>query len=87
VNIIVQPTPNPNAFKFTLDRQLSAGKSQTISSAPDPAADPLGSRLFAIPGVTMVFLLNDFITISKSADANWENLVPQIEAALHEHFS
>ena len=47
----VQPTPNPNAAKFVLDRPVSQ---QPVSYLNSAAAkdDPLARSLFAIPGVS-----------------------------------
>src|SRR5690606_37366125 len=61
VRIVVQPTPNPNSVKVTLDRTVSEGGSKTYQSAEDARESPLASAIFAVPGVTMVFLLNNFI--------------------------
>jgi hypothetical protein len=80
----VQNTPNPNAIKITLDRKLTEGTSRTYSGPAAAADDPLAGRLLAIPGITTVFMLNDFITLTKSADANWNALMGSIEAALAE---
>lgn len=78
----VQNTPNPNAIKITLDRKLTDGKSRTYTTAAAAAGDPLASRLLAIPGITTVFVLNDFITLTKAADAKWDALLGSIEDAL-----
>ena len=69
----VQPTPNPNAAKFILDREVS---SQPISffSAESAINHPLAQRLFAIEGISSLLLLGDFITINKFADSDWKKI-------------
>jgi len=32
----------------------------------------------------MVFLLNDFVTVTRQPDARWEDIVPEVERALRE---
>jgi hypothetical protein len=77
----IQATPNPNAAKFVLDREIAAQPSSFFSAAQ--AADhPLASRLMAIPGVSSVLLLGDFVTINKSPDAKWDRIKPGVEAVL-----
>jgi hypothetical protein len=87
VTVVAQATPNPNAMKFTVDRQVSAGTSRSYASAAAAAGDSLAARLFAIPRVKMVFLLNDFVTVTREPDGDWEAIAPAVEQALREHFA
>ena len=79
--IEIQPTPNPNARKFVLDQPVSQ---QPISFFNAEAATgyPLAAKLFAIPGVSSLLLLGDFITINKSPDADWDDISKQARAVL-----
>jgi NFU1 iron-sulfur cluster scaffold homolog, mitochondrial len=77
----VQPTPNPNAVKFMLDKPISA---QPISFFnKDQAGDhPLAQKLFAIPGVSSLLLLGDFVTVNKAAEVPWKGIAKSVEAVL-----
>lgn len=77
----VQPTPNPNALKFLLDRPIS---DQPISFFNAEAATDhtIASRLFAIPGVSSLLLLGDFVTVNKSADASWPQIKERVRQVL-----
>lgn len=81
-----QVTPNPHALKCVLDRRIApSGRSyRSREEAPDPAADPLGAALFAIPGVTGVLIQPDWFTISKSPDAEWSAIRREAQRALRE---
>ena len=82
-----QRTPNPNAMKFTLDRSVVDGpQSRSINSADAARGDPVAEPIFAIPGVTGVFMVADFVTVMKSADADWDVLMPRITSSLIESF-
>ncbi|HEX7070517.1 MAG TPA: NifU N-terminal domain-containing protein [Rhodothermales bacterium] len=82
------PTPNPNSLKFTTDAGLFIPSGmESFSSAAEAEAHPLGSRLFAIPGVANVFILPQFLTITKTPAANWNVLLPKVRAALEAHFA
>jgi hypothetical protein len=77
----VQPTPNPNATKFVLDRSISEGPVSFFDAAS--AKDhPVASRLFAIGGVSGVFLLRDFVTVNKSPDAKWSDITSGVKRVL-----
>ncbi|HEX6989257.1 MAG TPA: NifU N-terminal domain-containing protein [Bacillota bacterium] len=87
IQIVAQPTPNPNSVKFTLDRTVSEGTSQTYQNAQEAEESPLATAIFAVPGVTMVFLLNNFVTVGKDPSAAWHDIVPQVEEAIRRHFA
>lgn len=86
-NVTYQPTPNPNSVKFILDRPVVASGSESYMSAEAAEKSPVASALFALDGVVSVFMLGNFITVTKSPDAAWESLVGQIEQVLESHFS
>jgi hypothetical protein len=77
----VQPTPNPNAAKFVLDRPVS---DQPISFFSSAAADghPLAKKLFAIEGVASLLLLGDFITVNKSPQSQWNQITKNVKQVL-----
>lgn len=78
-----QHTPNPNAGKFILDREVVAGgKSRSFFSPEEAADDPLGTALMGIDGVDNVFMVEDFVTITRRPDADWQALIPRVEDAI-----
>ncbi len=86
ITIDVQPTPNINAMKFILSRRITEGRSQTFRSPEEAANSPLASALFAIPGVVQVFFLNNFITLTRTAEADWPEIISQAETLIQTHF-
>lgn len=77
----IQPTPNPNALKFILDRPIS----QQPESFLEPAAakdHPLASRLFAVGGVASLLLLGDFVTVNKTPESDWSAIKRGVRKAL-----
>ena len=76
------PTPNPNAMKFTLDVTLP--EMLDVRSAEAAAGNPLAERIFAIPGVVMLFGTADFITVSREEGADWDAIVPAVQAVVAE---
>jgi hypothetical protein len=77
----VQPTPNPNAAKFVLDREISERPVSFLTPA-EGADHPLASQLFGIQGVASVLLLGDFVTINKSAGAEWKQIADKAKEIL-----
>jgi hypothetical protein len=82
-HIRYQPTPNPNAGKFTVGRKLIEGRGSRSYFTPEQAAaDPVGAALFELNGVASVFMVDDFVTVTKDAAADWNELVPRVTDTL-----
>ncbi len=79
----IQPTPNPNAVKIILDRPVS-DQPTSFFDAGAAEGHPLATRLFAIPGVSSLLLLGDFITINKSPQARWADITGKVRRVLSE---
>lgn len=83
--VLPSATPNPNALKFTLT-QASFDTPRSFAAGQD-VDDPAAAALLAIPGVTSVFMSADFVTISKSPDAFWDEIAPEATRILGEYFA
>jgi hypothetical protein len=81
------PTPNPNAGKFAVAGGLPDPERRSFSSAAAASDHPIGRALFAIPGVASVFMVGDFVTVTKADEADWSELIDRIIAALEEALS
>ena len=77
------PTPNPNAYKVTVPSPFCNGSK--IISKPELATTPISKALIAVPGVTSLFFLNDFVTVSKRPEAQWDDILPLVKDALEKH--
>ena len=78
--IQTEPTPNPDSLKFLPGKPvLDVGQTRDYRSFREAQASPLAKALFQTEGVAGVFLSADFITISKSDEAEWLTLKPQVD--------
>ncbi len=77
----IQPTPNPNAFKFVVDGILYAG-TKSYATAAEAAGHDLAESLFAIDGVDTLFFCDRFVTVSMKASADWRLVHEQATRAL-----
>ncbi|KSU84816.1 NifU N-terminal domain-containing protein [Fictibacillus enclensis] len=76
----IEPTPNPNALKFSASQPFLEGR--LSARAGDNSDSPLAASLLAIDGVESIFGFQDFLTVNKFAEADWETLVPHIKEVL-----
>lgn len=89
MDITIQPTPNPNALKFILDKDVKT-EGKTSFKNPRQAKDvPLAAALFDLRGVDQVHFFQNVITVSKFTFEPWETLEPaiktQVENLIDEH--
>ena len=84
--IETEGTPNPATLKFLPGRYVMGSGTADFASPDSAERSPLASTLFAMPGVARVFLGGDFITVTKTEDASWQALKPQVLAGIMEHF-
>jgi hypothetical protein len=72
-----QPTPNPNAIRFAFPGNVLGDKGRSYGSAAAAKGIPWAERLFGLPGVVGLFGVKDFLTITKTPDADWSAIVPK----------
>lgn len=77
-------TPNPNAIKFSVGAPVG-GPATFVQGKP--TEDPMAKALLDIPGVTSIFVTADFVTISKNAETDWDDIVPAAQTILEDHFA
>ena len=74
----IQETPNPNAVKFILKEPVSAGTSHSFKSEPDAQNDDLAKSLFEVGNVVSVFYMDKMVTVEKTDDAEWDEILPAL---------
>jgi len=77
-------TPNPNARKFVLKEPLTSGLARSFENAEQAQRDELAAKLFAIPHVTNVFYVDNWITVTQDGEADWQELLRQVAAPIRE---
>jgi Fe-S cluster biogenesis protein NfuA len=85
--IQTETTPNPATLKFLPGRAVMERGTANFTDAAAAARSPLAERLFALPGVTGVFLGTDFITVSKDESTDWYQLKPSVLGIIMEQFT
>ena len=72
----IQETPNPNAVKFILKEPVSYGTSHSFKTLLDAENDKLAKSLFDIGSVSSVFYMDKMITVEKTDEADWDEILP-----------
>ncbi|TNC73018.1 NifU family protein [Rubellimicrobium roseum] len=84
--IQTESTPNPATLKFLPGETVLGTGTADLPDAESAQKSPLGRRIFAIEGVTGVFLGSDFVTVTKAAEVDWTHIKPAILGAIMDHF-
>jgi NFU1 iron-sulfur cluster scaffold homolog, mitochondrial len=74
----IQETPNPNAVKFILKEPVSHGTSHSFKNAEAAADDAFAKSIFDVPNVVSVFYMDKMITVEKTDEAEWDEILPEI---------
>ena len=86
--IQTEDTPNPATLKFLPGKDVT-GDGQPpvdIQRGGDVTAAPLAEMLFMIPDVTRIFFGSDYISVTKSDDAQWKHLKPAVLGAIMDFY-
>ena len=84
--IQTESTPNPATLKFLPGETVMEQGTADFPNLDSANSSPLAKRLFALNGVTGVFLGNDFVTVSKQDSIDWDHIKPSILGAIMDHF-
>lgn len=77
VELTAMPTPNPNSIKFMVDRTFLESGSINFSKPEDAKTSVLPNALFGIDGIEGVMVGTNFVSITKTTDAGWENILEE----------
>ena len=85
--IQTEPMPDINRMKFYPGESVLVSGSLEFSDMEAAERSPLVSRLFEIEGVMQVTLYEEFVTVKKQENFNWQILKPMILGAIMDHYS
>lgn len=85
--IQTQSTPNPSSLMFYPGKPVMEVGSADFPNARAAMNSPLAKALYGIDGVSRVFFGSDFVTVTKSNDASWDLMKPEIFASIMDFYS
>lgn len=85
INVYAEATPNPESLKFVVNTMLVKGTSFDFENIEKAEKSPLAKALFELGSVQSVFIANNFITINKTPDKMWIELIPLFRKFIKEY--
>lgn len=80
-------TPNPKTMKFVADRLLVEGNgvAEYANIGEAKGSSKLAEQLFAFPFVEGVFIMGNFITVTKTEAMDWDMIVYELREFIREY--
>lgn len=81
VMLYTEQTPNPETLKFVTNRMLYPNKTADFKEAEWAKQwSPLAAFLFEKPYTKSVYISNNFVTLTKEFNYNWDDLMLEVKA-------
>lgn len=84
-SIYTEMTPNPETMKFVANKLLYPGKSVDFLDAESAKPSPLATELFGFPFIKAVFIASNFVTLTRTADTDWQDVIPPVRQFLKDY--
>ncbi len=85
ISIYTEMTPNPETMKFVANKLLYPGKSIDFPDVESAKPSPLAVELFGFPFIKSIFIASNFVTLTRTADTDWNDVIPTIRHFLKEY--
>lgn len=85
VSIYTEMTPNPETMKFVANKLLYPGKSIDFAEESAAGPSPMAQELFAFPFIKAIFIASNFVTLTKTPDTNWDDVIPTVRDFLKKY--
>ena len=78
LRVITQATPNPNALKFIVAKDLKKIGKVTFTHPAECLHVPLATNILGLPNVTAVHLFENVVTVTQDGEGDWPVLESEI---------
>lgn len=85
INIYTEATPNPETMKFVANRMILPDDSADFQTRQSALRSPLATKLFEFPFVNAVFIMNNFVTVTKLSTYEWYDIATQLKEFVKEY--
>jgi Fe-S cluster biogenesis protein NfuA len=80
-------TPNPNALQFVINAVLLDNGNISFASKKEAESDKMATALFERSGVLSVFVMDNFVTVTKDEKTSWVPLKDRVWKTIEETVS
>lgn len=80
ITLYAEATPNPDSMKFVVSKMILPNDSVDYRNKEKAAHSPLALALFEKPYVNGVFIMNNFVTITKTHNSEWNDHIQELKS-------
>ena len=85
ITVYAEATPNPESMKFVSNKMIFANDSIDFRSKDKVEGSPFATALFEFPYVKGVFIMNNFVSVTKSVDYEWHDVIPTLKKFVQDY--
>ncbi|MFN3444722.1 MAG: NifU family protein [Bacteroidia bacterium] len=76
LDVYSEATPNPETMKFVFNRMIFPDQTADFPTVESTTYSPLAKNMFEFSFVQGVFIMNNFVTITRVPGVEWEEIIP-----------
>ena len=85
ITVYSEKTPNPESMKFVANKMILPNDSIDFRNKENLEQCPMAKELFDYDFVKGVFIMNNFVSVTKKADYEWFDIIPQLKKFVQEY--
>jgi Fe-S cluster biogenesis protein NfuA len=85
ITVYSEKTPNPESMKFVANKMILPNDSVDFRTNEGVDECPMAKELFDYDFVKGVFIMNNFVSVTKKADYEWEDIIPQLKKFVQDY--
>ena len=78
ITIYAEATPNPGSMKFVASKMYLPNDSADFRTKEKAENSPLAKAIFEMGFVEGVFIMNNFVSVTKNSEYEWFDLIPDL---------
>lgn len=86
VQVYAESTPNPSTMKYVVNRPLLIDNSVEYSDVSQTKSSPLAAALFQFPFIKVVYIKNNFVTVTKVPVIEWIEIMHELRQFILDFF-
>lgn len=85
ITVYSEKTPNPESMKFVANKMILPNDSIDFRAKDQVENCPMAEELFAFDYVQGVFIMNNFVSVTKKPDAEWFAIIPELKKFVQDY--
>lgn len=85
VTVYSERTPNPESMKFVANKMILPNDSIDFRSNEGLDECPMAQELFKFDYVKGVFIMNNFVSVTKKAEYDWFDITPEMKKFVQDY--